>query len=58
MAPVVLTVYYLAADLNPFLQLTLIVLSGAISYLLVLWGIEKENLVRLLRLVKASGASA
>ena len=58
MAPVVLTVYYLAANLNPFLQLTLIVLSGAASYLLVLWGIEKENLVRLLRLVKASGASA
>jgi O-antigen/teichoic acid export membrane protein len=58
MAPVVLVVYYLAADLNPFLQLTLIVLSGATSYLLVLWGIERENLVRLLRLVKVPGTSA
>ena len=58
MAPVVLVVYYLAADLNPFLQLTLIILSGATSYSLVLWGIERENLVRLLRLVKVSGTSA
>ncbi len=58
MAPVVLVVYYLVADLNPFLQLTLIVLSGATSYLLVLWGIERDNLVRLLRLVKAPGTSA
>ena len=58
MAPVVLGVYYLAASLNPFLQLTLIVLSGAISYLLILWGIEKENLIRLLRLVKIPGAPA
>ena len=58
MAPLVLVVYYLAADLNPFLQLTLIVLSGATSYLLVLWGIERENLVRLLRLVKVPGTSA
>ena len=58
MAPVVLIVYYLAGDLNPFLQLTLIILSGATSYLLVLWGIERENLVRLLRLVKVPGTSA
>jgi hypothetical protein len=57
MVPVVVAVYYLAADLNPFLQLTLIVLSGGISYLLALWGIERENLVRLLRLVKIPSAS-
>jgi O-antigen/teichoic acid export membrane protein len=56
MAPVVLAVYYLAASFNPFLQLALIVLSGAISYLLILWGVEKENLIRLLRLVKIPGA--
>jgi PST family polysaccharide transporter len=58
MVPVVLAVSYLTANLNPFLQLTFIVLSGAISYLLALWGIEKENLIRLLRLVKIPGAPA
>jgi PST family polysaccharide transporter len=58
MVPIVLAVYYLTADLNPFLQLTLIVLSGTISYLLALWGIEKENLIRLLRLVKIPSAPA
>jgi PST family polysaccharide transporter len=58
MAPIVMFVYYLAADLNPFLQLTLIVLSGGISYLLILWGIEKENLIRLLRTVRMPSASA
>ena len=58
MVPVVVAVYYLTADLNPFLQLTFIVLSGGISYLLALWGIEKENLIRLLRLVKIPSASA
>jgi hypothetical protein len=36
----------------------LIVFSGAISYVLALWGIEKENLIQLLRLVKVSGVSA
>jgi hypothetical protein len=58
MVPVVLAVYYLSASLNPFLQLTFIVLSGAISYSLALWGIEKENLIRLLRLVKLPSAPA
>ena len=58
MVPVVLAVYYLTINLNPFLQLMLIVLSGAISYLLALWGIEKENLIRLLRLVKIPSAPA
>ena len=57
MGPVVFAVSYLTSDLNPFLQLTFIVLSGAISYLLVLWGIEKENLIRLLRLVRIPSAS-
>jgi O-antigen/teichoic acid export membrane protein len=58
MVPVVVAVSYLTSDLNPFLQLTFIVLSGGISYLLALWGIEKENLIRLLRLVKIPTASA
>jgi hypothetical protein len=58
MGPVVFAVYYLTANLNPFLQLTFIILSGALSYLLALWGIEKENLIRLLRMVKVPSASA
>jgi O-antigen/teichoic acid export membrane protein len=58
MAPIVLAVSYLTADLNPFLQIGLILLSGAVSYLGVLWWIEKENLIRLLRLVRLPNASA
>jgi PST family polysaccharide transporter len=58
MVPIVAGVSYLTAHLNPFLQLTLIVISGAISYLLVLWGLERDNLIRLLRLVKIPSASA
>jgi O-antigen/teichoic acid export membrane protein len=58
MGPVTLAITYLSSDLNPFLQLALIVLAGAISYLLALWGTEKENLLRLLRLVKIPHASA
>ena len=58
MAPLTLAVSYLTASLNPFLQLIFIVLSGAISYLGVLWWIEKENLMRLLRMVRVSEVSA
>jgi O-antigen/teichoic acid export membrane protein len=58
MVPIVLSVSFLTATMSPFLQLALIVLSGAISYLGVLWWIEKENLIRLLRLVKVSNTSA
>ena len=58
MAPIAFAASYLSADLNPFFQLIFIVLSGAISYLGVLWWIEKENLMRLLRMVRVSQASA
>jgi O-antigen/teichoic acid export membrane protein len=58
MAPIALAVSYLTAGLNPFLQLVFIVLSGASSYLGVLWWIEKENLLRLLHIVRFSEASA
>ena len=57
MGPIIFAVSYLTSELNPFLQLTFIVLSGALSYLMVLWGIEKDNLRRLLRLVKIPSAS-
>jgi PST family polysaccharide transporter len=58
MVPVTLVASYLSAGFHPFLQLILIVLSGALSYLGVLWWIEKENLMRLLRMVRVSQASA
>jgi O-antigen/teichoic acid export membrane protein len=58
MVPVVLAVSHFTAGLNPFLQLGLLILSGAVTYLGVLWWIEKENLIRLLRLVKVPNASA
>jgi O-antigen/teichoic acid export membrane protein len=58
MVPVVLAASYFSQGWNPFLQLGLIILSGAISYLSVLWWIEKENLNRLLRLVRLPNASA
>ena len=58
MAPITFAVYTLTTGLNPFLQLIFIILSGAMSYLGVLWWIEKENLLRLLRIVRVSEASA
>jgi O-antigen/teichoic acid export membrane protein len=58
MAPIAFAVSHLTANLNPLLQLMFIVLSGAISYLGVLWWVEKENLMRLLRMVRVSEASA
>lgn len=58
MAPIAWAVSYLTTGINPFLQLSVIVLSGTASYLGVLWWIEKENLLRLLRMVSLSEASA
>jgi len=51
MTPITLSVLYLTMNLNPFLQLALVVLSGAISYLSVLWWIEHDNLMSLMRVV-------
>ena len=58
MGPILVAIYYLTSDFNPFLQLLCMILSGTFSYLLVLWGIERENMIRLLRLVKIPNASA
>jgi PST family polysaccharide transporter len=57
MAPIVFAVSQLTLGLNPFVQLGLIVLSGAISYLGVLWWIERDNFMRLLRMVNLSNVS-
>lgn len=58
MAPITLLASFLTAGLNPFLRLALIIPLGAISYLGVLWWIERENLIRLLRMVRVAKASA
>ena len=49
MAPVTMAVLYLTASMNPFVQLALVVLSGVVSYLAVIWWIEREDLLRMVR---------
>ena len=51
MAPVTLAVLVLTAALNPVLQLVSVVVSGTLSYLGVLWWVERENLLRLFRVI-------
>ncbi len=51
MIPTVVAVLFLTENINPFVQLAIIVLSGAVSYLGVLWFVERENVTRLLRMV-------
>lgn len=51
MIPTVVAVLFLTENINPFIQLTIVVLSGAVSYLGVLWFVERENVTRLLRMV-------
>jgi len=51
MVPVTLAVLTLTSNINPFLQLVLVVSSGAISYLGILWWVERENLLRLARTI-------
>ena len=58
MIPVSLTVLVLTSNANPIVQLALTVISGALSYLGVLWRVERENLLRLVRMIGQSRASA
>lgn len=54
MTPVALMVLYVTATLNPFFQLALVISSGAIAYLGVLWWIEKENLLWFARMMRVT----
>ncbi len=45
---------YLTENLNPFLQLLIVITFGATGYLGVLWHLEKENLLHLVNLVRKS----
>lgn len=51
MIPIVLLTTFFVKGFNPFIQLALIVLLGALAYLAVLWQLEKENLIRLARII-------
>lgn len=51
---VTLPVLYGTANLGAFMQLVLIVLTGAISYLGIAWWTEKENFYRLMRVIGKS----
>jgi PST family polysaccharide transporter len=55
MAIVTLLALYLTTQMNPFIRLAIVVLSGAASYLLALWWFEKENLFQLARLLLQRG---
>ena len=51
MAPVTLGVLYLTASMNSFIQLALVVLSGVVSYMAVIWWVEREDLMRMVRAI-------
>lgn len=54
MVPFALLALKLTANAAPIIQLISVVAAGAISYLAVLWRLERDNLLRLIRMV--SGA--
>jgi PST family polysaccharide transporter len=49
-----LFVLRITVELNVLLQLTLIILSGALSYCSILWLVERNNLLHLVRILKSS----
>lgn len=51
MTPLVIGIQIFTSGFNPFFQLILVVLSGAIGYLGTLWFIERESLMRLIKMV-------
>ena len=54
MLPLSYAVLYATAGFAPIVQLILVVITGAVSYLGVAWWTEKENLFRLLKAVGVS----
>jgi len=51
MTPVAFGVLTLTSDINVFLQLTLVVISGAITYLSIIWWQEGKSLLRLVQVI-------
>ena len=52
MALTTLLALYWTTDINLFARLAVIVLTGVVSYLGVLWWTERENLLQLFRLIR------
>jgi PST family polysaccharide transporter len=52
MSAVTLCVLYLTTSLPSFAQLTLLILSGMVSYLGILWLTERENLIQLVNIIR------
>jgi O-antigen/teichoic acid export membrane protein len=52
MIPLIVITSFLSASSGPFLQLFVVVLTGVISYLGIIWWIERENLVRLMNILR------
>lgn len=51
MTPVAFGILILTSDVNVFLQLTLVVISGAITYLSIIWWQEGKSLLRLAQVI-------
>lgn len=51
MTPVVLATLYLTRDLNEFIRLAVVIPSGGLVYAAVLWQVERENMLRLARVL-------
>ncbi len=58
MTPPTLLALHVTRTLNPFMALAIVVLTGALIYLGVIWWIERENLLRLARAVGVLGKAA
>jgi len=58
MVPATLAVLHLTSGFNPFSSLALVVLAGAVSYLGIIWLVERENLLRLVQVVGFSRGAA
>ena len=52
MLVVTLPILFFSVNVHPFIQLSILILSGAASYLGVLWWTERENIIQLIRLIR------
>jgi O-antigen/teichoic acid export membrane protein len=51
MVPVASAALFLTKDVNTFIQLIIVVTLGAVSYLSVVWFLEKKNLLKIVQIV-------
>jgi len=57
MIPITLAALYFTGTVYPFFHLSFVVLAGGLSYLGMLWWIERKNLIELIRIVRVHNAS-